>query len=304
MSKLYYVASDLIEEWADINLRDKESNYLTGIKSFDELFEGSLRGKFIGLIGKGGSAKSIFGLQVATGNSIYTDTVGMFVNGEMSNSNLLSRLIDYKYGATEKTNNKRASVFFKEKINRENRDKMVQKLKSQVNSVFKDSLIITEKTDLDSIRKIIRKSRENGKEVLGVVIDSSSMMDSVNGMDGTKLAEYYSKEYKRLATKENLCVLAIYHVPKSVPNDKRDLSEDGKDAGKIFDNADATISFSSILDENGKRVKSMKYLQLFDKRGTGEYRDVICEVDQKHLVLKETKLDPYLDKFKERALRD
>tara|TARA_R110002020_G_scaffold223898_2_gene433143 strand:- start:1217 stop:2158 length:942 start_codon:yes stop_codon:yes gene_type:complete len=302
--KPFYITSDLIEEWAEITLRDKESSYLTGIDDFDELLEGSLRGKFLALIGKGGSGKSIFGLQVATGNSINTNTVGAFLNGEMSNANLFSRILDYGFGATDKTNNKRASLHFKDTLTKSNKEAMVAKLRDKMNMMFKDSLIVTNETNVESLYKLVATVRNSGKEVLGIVVDSAAMMDSKNGMGNTELAEYYSKEYKKLANKENICVLTIYHVPKSVPNDKRDLSEDGKDAGKIFDNADVTISFSSILDEEGKRIKELKYLQLFDKRGSGEYRDVICEVDQNHLVLRKTGYDPYDERFKERSLRD
>ena len=286
---LFYKSSDLVDEWADLTLRDKGNKYVTGIPEFDEDFLYNLRGKFVALIGRGGSGKSMLGLQIATGNSIGTDTVGIFLNGEMSNSNLLERMIDFQYGE-DKGSNKRASVHFRECLSEDNAVAYKAKLKENLNNMYKDNLLITNSTNISEIYEGIAGLQKQGKNVVGLVVDSSSMMDSKG--NNIESAEYYAKEFKKIANKFNICVLTIYHVPKSVPADKRDLSGESKDSVTIENNVDAMISFSAILDEDGKKVNDLKYLQLFNKRGSGNYVDKVCRVNKSHLVLEPTELDP------------
>ena len=71
------------------------------------------------------------------------------------------------------------------------------------------------------------------------------------------------------------------------------------DSVRILTNCDATISFSHVLDEDNKRVSDLKYLQLFNKRGGGDYVDVICKVNQDRLILEETDFNP--ENFAERT---
>ena len=279
----------MVDDWADIILRDKGNKYVTGIPEFDKEFNHNLRGKFIALIGKGGSGKSMLGLQIATGNSIGTDTIGVFLNGEMSNSNLLDRILDFQYGEDEGSN-KRASIHFKDSLSEQNSLAFKKKLKDNLNEMYKDNLLITNTTDMSEIHRGLSGLQNQGKNVVGLVIDSSSMMDGKG--NNVESAEYYAKEFKKIANKYNICVLVIYHVPKSVPSDKRDLSGEAKDSVTIENNADAMISFSSVFDESGKKINDIKFLQLFNKRGSGNYVEKVCRVDKNHLVLEPTEMSP------------
>ena len=300
--KLFYKTSELVDTWVDLTLRDKEGSYLTGIEEFDKEFDYSLRGKFIALIGKGGSGKSMFGLQVSTGNSVGKDdndkSCGIFMNGEMSNNNLLDRVFDFQFGEIHQEK-KRASKHFKDSLTEGNANSYKKQLKDQLNDFYKDSLLITNSSDLIEIGKGIRELQNKKKNIVGLVIDSSSMMDSKG--DSKESAEYYSKGFKKIANTYNICVLVIYHTPKSVPSDKRDLSEESKDSVTVFNNADAMISFSSILDEDGRKINDLKYLQLFAKRITGGYVDKVCRVNTSHLVLEPTNIPP--ESFPEREVK-
>ena len=108
-----------------------------------------------------------------------------------------------------------------------------------------------------------------------------------------------SKKSKKLANIYNIAVFVIVHVPKNVPSDKRDLSEDGMDSVRIFNNFDAMISFSHCLDEDGNKIDDLKYLLLFNKRGkddpeNGVYKYIhkICKVNKERIILEETDMNP------------
>lgn len=288
---MFKTVSQTIDNWVDTSIRDLSNTYLTGIEDFDKSFGYNLRGKSIALIGTAGSCKSMFGLQVATGNSIGTDTQGVYCNGEMSEGNLLERLFDYQYDPTD---GDRASVHFKKKLKglktKDDVKKFKDILKTQADKYYKNNLLITDCVDLEKIDKALAEHKRKGNNIVGLVIDSAAMVEG----EGTakEIVEYLTKKAKKLANVYNICVLTIFHVPKTIADDKRDLKSEGMDSVRILTNCDATISFSHILDENGKRIPDMKYLQLFNKRGDGGYIDKVCGVDQNRLVLKELDLDP------------
>ena len=289
MGKLFYTPSHLVDNWVESTLRDEGSKFLTGIPDFDKELNGDLRGKFVALIGAAGSAKSMFGLQVSVGNSIDTDTVGIFANCEMSENNLFDRILDFNYGL-QGGGGDRASVYFKECLTEGNAESYKKKLKDNLNSTYKDNLLITTSTKLEDMVKGLEELQSEGKNIAGLVIDSSSMM--VSKGNNVESAEHYAKSFKSIANRFNICVLVIYHIPKSIELDKRDLSSSAKDSVTIINNCDLTISFSAILDEDGKKVNDLKYLQLFNKRGSGNYVDKVCRVNKSHLVLEPTELDP------------
>ena len=301
---MFKTIDQTIPAWVENAYRDGKHTYQFGIPDFDNAFNNNLRGKCIGLIGTGGAGKSIMGLQVISRNSVGTDTIGVIMNGEMSEGNLLERFFDYQHGSKIVKGSKQASTNIRDKVigmdDAKARKEYTEILMRQSKSYFGNNVLITDCCDLEKIDKALDNAiNKNKKNIVGLVVDSAAMVE--HSGTSTEAAEYMSKKLKKLANIYNIAVFVIVHVPKNVPADKRDLSEDGMDSVRIFNNFDAMISFSHCLDEDGNKIDDLKYLLLFNKRGkhdpkNGVYKYIhkICRVNKERIILEETDMNPEL----------
>lgn len=291
-----------IPSWVENAYRDGKHTYQFGIPDFDKAFNNNLRGKCIGLIGTGGAGKSVMGLQVISSNSVGTDTVGIIMNGEMSEGNLLERFFDYQYGKKITKGSNPASSNIRDKVigmdDSESRKAYAKTLMLQSKKYFGENVLVTDCCDLEKIDKALDNAiNKEGKNIVGMAVDSAAMVEYSG--TSTEAAEYMSKKLKKLANIYNIAVFVIVHVPKNVAPDKRDLSEDGMDSVRIFNNFDAMISFSHCLDKAGNKIDDLKYLLLFNKRGredkeNGVYKYIhkVCRINKERIILEETDISP------------
>jgi hypothetical protein len=103
---------------------------------------------------------------------------------------------------------------------------------------------------------------------------------------------FHSKELKELAKKWDILVVAICHVTKDVARDVRDLTAYIRGSGKVFDNSDYFISFSSLYDAVDNQIKHLGFAKLYAKRGDGSVVDLIYNFNQKNLTMTESMEEP------------
>ena len=282
---MFKTIDQTIPAWVENAHRDGKHTYQFGISDFDNAFNNNLRG-----------------LQVISRNSVGTDTIGAIMNGEMSEGNLLERFFDYQHGSKIVKGSKQASTNIRDKVigmdDAKARKEYTEVLMKQSKSYFGNNVLITDCCDLEKIDKALDNAiNKNNKNIVGLVV--AAMVE--HSGTSTEAAEYMSKKLKKLANIYNIAVFVIVHVPKNVAADKRDLSEDGMDSVRIFNNFDAMISFSHCLDEDGNKIDDLKYLLLFNKRGkhdpkNGVYKYIhkVCRVNKERIILEETDMNPEL----------
>jgi hypothetical protein len=111
-------------------------------------------------------------------------------------------------------------------------------------------------------------------------------------------ANKHTKELKELAIEFNIAVFLIVHASRGEALDTRDLRNKIRGSEKVIDNSDAAIYLSQIVDADKsfdnltEYRKDIGYIRCYNKRGSGNYTNVVYDFDENTLLMSESYVDP------------
>lgn len=266
-----------------------------GIKAFDELFGGDLRGLLAAYIGYGGTKKSLFSLNNANLNASKNKTTTLYSNMEMSGINLLKRMIDY---STEPEFDKESSMllrgtdFFKKEILKGYHEEIREVLKVELDKYYGDRLLMYNKPSA-SFNEILTMAEKTKPDIL--VVDGLSRM-SGKGTETEKFTENTGL-LKELVNDCDIYGIIICHCSRSVggvagTKTTRSASKYVRGSEQILSNVDFSISFSLCEEEADIYDPMYGWMRLEDKRGSGKVIDQIYQFDSMRLMMNDTNKDP------------
>lgn len=297
---------ELVDDWMKSAEGDIDRPLTTCMPTIDNILRKKLRGTVAAYIGKGGSKKSLLALQGCRQNVVkyQNNCTGIYSNMEMGIFQFVSRLMNMSIDSDWDSG---SSVYydyqFTEAFKAKNKDK-IELIRSELKGKFRDlygnNLLVNSRGSMtiDDYYKLIKKSKERNGRVDQLAVDGLSMMANVG--NETESYTTHSKELKDLAKQENIFIILICHVTKGCEKHTRDLQPFIRGSEKILDNVDFVVMMSQVLDlflgtdENIKYRKDKGWIQLYDKRGSGEIVDMIYDFNPKTLLLTETQEDPKL----------
>ena len=290
-SKAQDIGRELVK--MDVNERCIPTNF----PSIDGSMRGGMMPGYYGLIGPGGTYKSIFAQYVSIA-AAFKDKAVLYLNGEMSGLQFYERLCSM----TLKIN--LYQMLASKEINEGNIDTVIK----EINNILKDNLFLVsgqgfgKEAILSTVANIEAK---HNKKIGLIVIDGLSQMDPV-GKDEIPASIYNSALCKEIAKEvhdgEGVVVLALIHVSgdQSAAKTRRDSGTNARGGGKIISNSDGYFSTSLLVDPATNDLDSdgdvmfledKFYLRYTDKRaGTGVVSTVINV--GAHIELTEDNNDP------------
>ena len=257
----------------------------TSFPSFDKILKNKMKGRLLTCIGLGGTKKSLYAQNLLIANCLNGRQRGLYSTMEMPTYELTSRFLDMTFSEEENYSQKlrrdlEENVFTEEDF--------ILAIKEKAG----DRVLITETPSMTAQKydELLQKITANHGVVDILVVDGLSMMEDKDGE--YKAMSFHSKELKELAKKWDILVVAICHVTKDVARDVRDLTAYIRGSGKVFDNSDYFISFSSLYDAVDNQIKHLGFAKLYAKRGDGSVVDLIYNFNQKNLTMTESMEEP------------
>jgi replicative DNA helicase len=297
---------ELVDDWLKSAEGDVERPLTTCMPSIDKTLRNKLRGTVGAYIGKGGSKKSLLALQGCRHNVLtyQNNCTGIYSNMEMGVFQFMSRLmnmsfqVDGSWGSSEHYDYEFTNAF--KSKNNERIEQIRKELKTKFRDLYGNNLYVNSRgsMSIDDYYKLVRKSKSINGRVDQLAIDGLSMMANVG--NETESYTTHSKELKDLAKQENIYIILICHVTKGCDKHTRDLQPFIRGSEKILDNVDFVVMMSQIIDQflssddNIKYMKNKGWIQMYDKRGTGDIIDLVYNFDSKSLLLTESEEDPKL----------
>jgi len=265
---------EVIPEWVDyISPTNRELTLLWD--EVDRDMRKKLQGKLIGVIGKGGTRKSLLAQNIAVENICRYGARVILSGMEMGNIPHATRLINNLVDGHEKN----AAIMFEEQ-ERKKPGSVRPMLEKKVAPIIGDKLILLETGSMtsDDYDKIIDINTRKYGKVDMLIVDGLSMM----GGTGDETARYSvaTAELKKLANKWKICILLVLHVSRNSGNrvstkHTRDSSAFVRGSEKILDNVDAYLCCSLCIDAETAHQEEPEYLSkigywfFHNKRGTG-----------------------------------
>lgn len=261
-------------------------------EDIDKDIRQNLNGKLVGIIGKGGTRKSLYAQNILLNNIFSKDIRGIYSTMEMSMNNFLSRVIDFFVEG----HNTNVSFEFEE---RKDPASVKTELEGNIAKALGDKLIITDASNLtakDYDQMIDSNTRKHGRIDI-LVVDGLSMM----GGKGEDVERYSrnTKELKELAKKWDMCIIVICHTTKECEKTVRDASRYVRGSEKILDNVDCHLCTSLVVDVGKGTFEEPAYWTLrfyiyfYNKRGSGKVIRKIFSFEPKQLRMAETTDDPF-----------
>jgi hypothetical protein len=257
----------------------------TSFPAFDKVLKNKMKGRLLTCIGLGGTKKSLYAQNLLITNCLNGKQRGLYSTMEMPTYELTSRFLDMTFSEEENYSQKlrrdlEENVFTEEDF--------ILHIKERAG----DRVLITETPSMTAQKydELLQKITANHGVVDILVVDGLSMMEDKEGE--YKAMSFHSKELKELAKKWDILVVAICHVTKDVARDVRDLTSYIRGSGKVFDNSDYFISFSSLYDQSDAQIKNLGFAKLYAKRGDGSVIDLIYDFNQKNLTMLESLEEP------------
>jgi len=273
---------------------DKRSKLYFGIPSIDKEFKGKLRGKVGGIIGLGGTKKSLLAQQILNHNISEHGAIGMVNTAEMSWYQWLEREIDQIVDIPGYN----ASDVIKDYYEKDIETARVA-MHKDIAKRLGNSLFISQNSRLstdDYRNAIIENSNKAGKIDI-LLVDGLSLMAEGNKGE-VEASNKNTADLKELANEFDLFILLIIHVVKTADKTKRDLYGDIRGSQKIADNLDFMVYLSMCEDidrstsYNTEYLSDRSYIRLFNKRGSGNTINIIAAFDKHRLLMTETNEDP------------
>jgi KaiC/GvpD/RAD55 family RecA-like ATPase len=265
----------------------------TGIRSIDEaIMGGMVPGTFLGIIGFGGTFKSILSMYIAYINAM-NGVPSLYFNGEMSKLQYYERL------ALMTLNIIWRKAVETGEIHSGNISEIIARMMEKVkrNLIVYNGSSFNEANIISTIEKVEAKE---GKKIRLVLIDGITQMDA-KGREEIPAAIMNSGICKEVAKKTNTVVLGLLHVSGPVDKTHRDTGEKVRGGQKIIANMDGYFSTSLLIDrektealENDSDIAFLEgkmYLRYTDKRSGFGVTSVIVDV-QDNLHLREEICDP------------
>jgi len=282
-------------------IRPSAENISMIFDEFDKCVRGKYRGKLVTVIGQGGSKKSIFSHNFLIKNCAFSGLRGIYSTMEMAAGELASRMIDTIFEG-EKFN-------YSFQLELELKDKKRDDL-SDIREVIEDSIgdriLISDLAEMTAAKydALIEKCVKQYGAIDFLVVDGLGMMEDSKS-DEFKSVSFHSKELKNLAKKWDICVLCICHVTKDIEKTTRDLTQQIRGSGKVYDNSDYFISLSSIIDDRNQYEETayrqdMGWAQFYAKRGNGMKINKVYSFNPKRLKIEPIGDDPIIWDFKKK----
>lgn len=291
-----FTAKEIVKPFFEKIDRSTGAPLQFGFKTFDDLFDGDMRGQLAAFIGYGGTKKSLFALNMVNSNANTENTKSLYSTMEMPKERLFTRMIDYSfdpYYDESKMKSYRGSSYIKYQYKKD-KGNIVENVENMIDDYYGKRLLISDTTrmTIDDYRKLLD---EHKPDIL--VVDGLSRM----GGQGSETEMYSnnSGDLKDLVNEYNVLGILICHCSKGATKTTRDLSRFVRGSEKILDNCDFVISFSLCEKDNGYDEK-YGWMRLEDKRNTGKIIDQIYEFDELRLTMSDCNLEPKsFESFKE-----
>lgn len=298
LSLKYVAAENLLEDLIDVDMEN--SSISTGFIEYDKPMRGGMMpGNYYGIIGIGGTFKSIFaeyiGAKVASSGKAV-----LYMCGEMGPFQFYERLAMMTMGANLH------EMISKKEVNRGNMDKFISKMNEGLhnNLFFVPGNGFNEENILATISNI--KAKHN-KQIGLVIIDGVSQMDQKNLAEIPALIENnrVCKEIAKNANDgEGVVVLGLMHISGESNKLMRDTGSKCRGGVKTIANMDGYFSTSLLyspendsLENQGQDTKYIDnkfFLKFFDKRGTAGSIDAIISVSNElDLSVESTNVNQY-----------
>ena len=252
----------------------------TLVPEIDNAMNGGLMpGSFYGFIGKGGSFKSLLVQCIGSDNS-KKDTITLYLNGEMSELQLLDRMVNREL-KIELLNGLR-----NETITREQIPEIAQQLKDVLKGNF-EIVSSTGWTHAGIVKTVKAVEQRTKKKVSLIIADGLTQMEDTK-KDEIRSAIFNSGELKTVAKDTDAAVIALVHVSGNIAKHIRDTSKFVRGGDKVINNMDAMFCTSLCIDEHASDldngdimyIKNKFYLRFIDKRGSGEIISKIVQVNR------------------------
>ena len=257
----------------------------TSFPAFDKVLKNKMKGRLLTCIGLGGTKKSLYAQNLIISNCLKGKQRGLYSTMEMPTYELTSRFLDMTFSEEENYSQKLRKDLEEDVFTEED---FILHIKEKAG----DRVLITETPSMTAQKydELLQKITANHGVVDILVVDGLSMMEDKDGE--YKAMSFHSKELKELAKKWDILVVAICHVTKDVARDIRDLTAYIRGSGKVFDNSDYFISFSSLYDVSDNQIKNLGFAKLYAKRGDGSVVDIVYDFNQKNLTMTESLEEP------------
>ena len=285
--------ADYIEDWEREQV-DETSPVWTGFSNMDNDLKGKLRGKLVVVAGYAGSKKSLFCQQVLLKNIKEGKQVGLYSSMEMSPSSVVDRTINQSFNGSYKGSVSEA-VREAYKLEKQGARDFIQK---HIVEMYGSRLMVSSDGSMNSdhYRQALLDTRERLGRVDILVVDGLSMMEGSESELAS--ANKHTKELKELAIEFNIAVFLIVHASRGEALDTRDLRNKIRGSEKVIDNSDAAIYLSQIVDADKsfdnltEYRKDIGYIRCYNKRGSGNYTNVVYDFDENTLLMSESYVDP------------
>lgn len=280
----YETAEDIGRELISLNLQDNLiKTYVQEID--DAMYGGAMPGNFYGVIGLGGTFKSIFTEYMAFKNAC-DGVPGLYLNGEMSKFQFYERLAQMAFGIDLR------SELYHKRID----ESTIESFIEQIKAFTKGNLFMYNGTGFNrqNIMSTIQHiEATTGKKIRWIIADGVTQMDS-KGKEEIQAAIFNAGELKEIAKETNTVVLGLLHVSgDAAAFTVRDTGGKARGGVKMAANMDGYFSTSLLIDpettnlENPDDVMYIPgkfYLRLRDKRTrTGIVNAIVNVLPNLHL---------------------
>lgn len=262
----YETAEDIGRELIKMDL--VQGLVRTFIEPLDNsMYGGMMPGNFYGLIGLGGTFKSIIAQSIAYKNAI-ADVPTLYLNGEMSKFQFYERLIWQAMGI-----DLREELYHK-RLDASNIESFIEQLQ-----IFtKRNIFVFNGANFnrDSIKATIQHiEATTGKIIRLIVVDGVTQMDN-KGKEEVQATIYNAGECKELAKETNAVVIGLLHMSGDAgAATLRDTGVKVRGGIKTTANMDGYFSTSKLIDPVSTTLENLEeimyierkiYLRVQDKR--------------------------------------
>lgn len=277
-SMKYETAEDMGIDLVDTDIVD--GVIPTGVEDFDRALRGGLMpGNFYGLIGVGGTFKSVYS-EYLSYISAMKDIPVLYFNAEMGKMQFYERL------GLMALNANIYNEIAQGRLSKENVGDFIE----QMSLVTKRNIFVvngsgfSEQNVISTIENI---EAATSKKIRLVIMDGVSQMDSL-GREEIPAAIHNSAVCKEIAKKTNTVVIGLLHVSGENNKVLRDTGTRARGGIKMLANMDGYFSTSLLIDpvtnelDNADDIvyrPGMFYLRLTDKRSAAGVMNKIMQVE-------------------------
>lgn len=283
----YKLFSQVAEEWVE-HIKAPKQPFSLLFPEIDKDMGNNLEGKLIPVLGKGGTRKTIYAMNIGIHNALENNARTIYSSMEMGNLPLFERLVNYIFREPHKQGSEELRKLEKQQPG------ITGKMLTDQGQLIQDNFIFMEQaamTPEDYERLLSEVTQQHGK-VHFLIVDGLSMMGGLG-----REVDVYSdntRKLKEIANKWKCCIMLLCHVTKEANKTHRDLAPFVRGSEKILDNADCWFSMSLCESDyaNEEYIKDKGYLTFYNKRYSGNHIKKIYDFDIYTLEMTASKDDP------------